>query len=136
MVLFSDTFFVRNYPGYDKIVLRDFFAIIHISLVVRAADALSSKALMWSKLSSETLLQTRNCLTEFVIFLTLYLYKTFKGTQNLSQSKSCLMAVNLLWQCFSEVSEFFVRNLSVVRKTCLKINRPKFLRPNFLVSYV
>ena len=74
-----------------------------------------------------TLLEICNCMTEFALFSRRYICEPFRVQQNyllgtFSQSNSCLLSVNLLWQCFSEVSEIFVRNLS---EECPKISRPK-----------
>ena len=37
-------------------------------------------------------------------------------SQTLFQSNSCFLVVNLLWACFSAVSEIFVRKLSEMRE--------------------
>ena len=52
----------------------------------------------------------------------------------ISQSNSCFVGVNLLEQCFSEVSEISIRNLSEMEKKCPKINRPKFFASDLLTG--
>ena len=68
----------------------------------------------------ETLLEIRNCLTEFVLFSRRYICRTIRVEINyffgtFSESNSCLEG-KIILECFSEVSEIFVRNLSKMRK--------------------
>ena len=65
--------------------------------------------------------EIRNCLTEFVLFSHRYICKPLRVQEDylfgtFFGSNSCFVSVNLPWQCFSGVSEIFVRNLAEMRK--------------------
>ena len=81
------------------------------------------------------LLEIRNCLTEFVSFSHLHICKPLRVQKNylfgtLSQSNSCLVGVNLIWQCFREVSEICPKE----ENKCPKTNRPNSFGSN--ISYL
>ena len=69
----------------------------------------------------ETLLEVRNCLTEFVLFSHRYICKPLRVQKNylfdtFSESNSCVLGVKFPLQYLIEVSEIFVQNLSEMRK--------------------